>query len=1044
MNNGHVGGQIDEVIDLVKSSVTNHQITLLNDSSTLTTVCRSSLRGVTPCYAAIVFNSSPTEGTKGQWDYTIRADGSLGAADLDVATDDNDAEIYAMPIQRTIDFAIASLNTTNTRTLDNTPVDEMVYTSISNEEKNQEIRSQFQRLLINFMAAVLLIGMVGVCYHLGAFMAEERESGLSALLEAMMPNTARWVPQVCRLLSYWLSFTILYLPGWLIGSIFFSYGIFPQTNKGITIIYHLLAGMALTSWAILGCSFFRKAQLSGITVTLVSLVLGVIVQVLSHNRSSAIPYVLGLFFAPANYVIFIITEARFEAQSRGADLVKYPPGGWHAYPILYWVFLIIQIFGYLVLAFYAEQWMHGTRSKGRILLRGAEAESHDPIEIKNFCKTYPPTFGQKAMFWKKSKSVVAVNDVSFSAHSGQILCLLGANGAGKSTTLDAVAGLGTVTGGSIAVNAHGGIGICPQRNVLWPELTVEEHVDIWNALKAPNNRATVEQRLELIKAVDLDRKINARSKTLSGGQKRKVQLAAMLTGGSKVCCVDEVSSGLDPLSRRKIWDILMAIRGQRTIIMTTHYLDESEVLADKICIMSKGTLRAEGSSAELKTRHGGGYKITLPGQQGLPLVTGVAATTTFGLTTYEAVDSAQVSQVIRAFEKAGIEEYQLAEPTIDNVFLNLAEEISKETLEDDSGKSTQSNDSEIILNEKTAAVAVSPVDARDLELYPGRRITILGQVKVLFRKRYILFRRNWLPYVAAFLMPIFVAAIATNGLVRAQLPPSCAPGDQTASRRVNTWANRQFYNLLQGPASAFPAYSNATQYYSGLVQSEGYNLSTFRNTVLAQNLTTVNTFAAFENRIATAYNVTYPGAMWAGDSTTTPTLAYLGDYFYDSIFAQNILNNKLLGQTVATSYQSFNSAWTPDTGNSLQLVVYVCLVFSAYSAFFALYPCLERVRGVRLLEYGNGARSLSRWLAYLSFDFLIILVSSAITVGLMSGLSHVWYGLGYLFVCFVLYGVASTLLGYCISLYTASQLATFAFVAGYLAGKFSIITREHY
>ncbi|RJE17063.1 ABC transporter, partial [Aspergillus sclerotialis] len=90
----------------------------------------------------------------------------------------------------------------------------------------------------------------------------------------------------------------------------------------------------------------------------------------------------------------------------------------------------------------------------------------------------------------------------------------------------------------------------------------------------------------------------------------------MFTGGSSVCCVDEVSSGLDPISRRKIWDILLAERGSRTILLTTHFLDEAELLADNIAILSKGVLKAQGSSVELKHRLGSGYRVHRPNVPG--------------------------------------------------------------------------------------------------------------------------------------------------------------------------------------------------------------------------------------------------------------------------------------------------------------------------------------------------------------------------------------------------------------------------------------------
>jgi ABC-type multidrug transport system ATPase subunit len=159
-----------------------------------------------------------------------------------------------------------------------------------------------------------------------------------------------------------------------------------------------------------------------------------------------------------------------------------------------------------------------------------------------------------------------------------------------------------LTSGSIEIDGRGGLGIAPQKNVIWDDLTVEEHIRIFNHLKAPNARADAKQIEELIRSIDLYPKRKAFAKTLSGGQKRKLQLGLMLTGGSAVCCVDEVSSGIDPLSRRKLWDIILAERGRRTMILTTHFLDEADLLADHIAILSKGTLRAEGSSVELKDK----------------------------------------------------------------------------------------------------------------------------------------------------------------------------------------------------------------------------------------------------------------------------------------------------------------------------------------------------------------------------------------------------------------------------------------------------------
>ena len=106
---------------------------------------------------------------------------------------------------------------------------------------------------------------------------------------------------------------------------------------------------------------------------------------------------------------------------------------------------------------------------------------------------------------------------------------------------------------------------------------------------------------------------------------------------------------------------------------------------------------------------------------------------------------------------------------------------------------------------------------------------------------------------------------------------------------------------------------------------------------------------------------------------------------------------------------------------------------SCSPAFFALYPTVERLRNVRALHYSNGVRALPLWLAYLSFDFIIVLASSILAIIIFTAVSHVWYGAGYLFVVFFCYGITSILLAYVVSLFARSQLAAFAFTAGGLA-----------
>ncbi|KAG7110964.1 ABC transporter A family member 2 like protein [Verticillium longisporum] len=454
-----------------------------------------------------------------------------------------------------------------------------------------------------------------VIYHMTGFIATERESGMTQLIDAMMPIRRRWVAQLARVVSYHVAFSLLYLPGWVVGSIVLRANIWSNTSIGVVLVYYVLAGLAMASAAILVSSFFQKAQLSGVTALLATVLLGILAQALTDPGPGVVA-VLSLLFTPCNVVFFLITMARWERARMGTNLTEVAPNSSFELPaIVFWIFLIIQIVVYPLLGLLIEGRLFGTSAKGRTVLYEQPTDgahngpavrldgfsnakgrtvlydqptdgSHNgpAVRLDGFSKYYPPSAFQRLMsvFGKPPETVKAVDGLTLDAPRGMILCLLGSNGSGKSTTLDSIAGTNRLTSGSITIDGTGGLGIAPQKNVLWDELTVEEHLKIFNRLKAPGQTASKQEIRDLVQAIDLSPKRKAFSKTLSGGQKRKLQLGMMLTGGSAVCCVDEVSSGLDPLSRRKIWDILLAERGRRTIILTTHFLDEADLLADHI------------------------------------------------------------------------------------------------------------------------------------------------------------------------------------------------------------------------------------------------------------------------------------------------------------------------------------------------------------------------------------------------------------------------------------------------------------------------------
>jgi ATP-binding cassette subfamily A (ABC1) protein 3 len=218
---------------------------------------------------------------------------------------------------------------------------------------------------------------------------------------------------------------------------------------------------------------------------------------------------------------------------------------------------------------------------------------------------------------------VAVNDVDLTMYEGQIFVLLGHNGAGKTTTISMMTGLIPATSGSASIfgkavmdttqmtEIRKHLGVCPQYDVLWPELTVEEHLNIFADIKGVPMDKKKAEVLRAITEVGLTEKANTLSSKLSGGQKRKLSVCIALCGGSKVIMLDEPTSGMDPYSRRSTWQILQNAREGRVMLLTTHFMDEADILGDRIAIMANGGVECCGSPMFLKNRYGVGYVLTI-------------------------------------------------------------------------------------------------------------------------------------------------------------------------------------------------------------------------------------------------------------------------------------------------------------------------------------------------------------------------------------------------------------------------------------------------
>ncbi len=208
---------------------------------------------------------------------------------------------------------------------------------------------------------------------------------------------------------------------------------------------------------------------------------------------------------------------------------------------------------------------------------------------------------------KKYKEKLAVDNLNLEIKTGELFSLLGTNGAGKTTTIKMISTLILPASGTININGldiikdrekiKRIINISPQETAIAPNLTVLENLyfmaGIYEIKKAK------EKINELIKLFKLEEVLNQKAKTLSGGYQRKLSIAISLINDPEILFLDEPTLGLDVISRRELWHIIENLKGKITIILTTHYMEEAEILSDRIGIMNKGKLIELGTSKEL-------------------------------------------------------------------------------------------------------------------------------------------------------------------------------------------------------------------------------------------------------------------------------------------------------------------------------------------------------------------------------------------------------------------------------------------------------------
>lgn len=435
--------------------------------------------------------------------------------------------------------------------------------------------------------------------------------------------------------AWFLEFVFVFMAITLVMVMVWKFGrIFPYSHLGLMFSLFIVYAMAFASFCFLISSLFNKSDTATIFVLLIWC-LSFVPYFLAWNSSLSVKYLAGLSLNTAVY-FFIDILYNYESLEQGVQPRNFHDPPWFEHNISVadcFQMLAIDFALYTLLAWYLSnvfpgrygipvKWyfplsvffrysalpVAGTFESGENFEKGPEGKLAT-IKIIGLTKIY-------------SNATVGLDAVNMNVYNNEITVLLGENGAGKSTLLSVLTGLYPPTTGTATINdydirdhmdfIHESLGVCPQTDILFNLLTVEEHLIFFSKLKGCGYAEAKYEANKYITQLDLTDKTNTLVRSLSLGMKRKLCLAIALCGDSKIVLADEPTSGMDPNSRKAVWDLLQVEKYNRLILMSTHNMEEADVLADRVAILNNGKLTCYGTPKFLKDLYGGSqYKLVI-------------------------------------------------------------------------------------------------------------------------------------------------------------------------------------------------------------------------------------------------------------------------------------------------------------------------------------------------------------------------------------------------------------------------------------------------
>ncbi|XP_022217622.2 LOW QUALITY PROTEIN: phospholipid-transporting ATPase ABCA3 [Drosophila obscura] len=627
----------------------------------------------------------------------------------------------------------------------------------------------------------------------------------------------------------------------------------------------------------------------------------------------------------------------------------------------------------------------------------------------------------------------AVNGLNLKMYRNEITVLLGQNGAGKTTTIHMLTGIVQPSAGTALLNgydirsqlaaARRSLGICPQQNILFDQMTVRDHIKFFSQLKGVRGPAAVSCEVsKYMRLLELEDKSRIAARKLSGGMKRKLSLCCALCGNTSIVLCDEASAGVDAAGRRSLWELLQAEKIGRTVLLTTHYMDEADVLGDRIAILCDGKLKCYGSSFYLKKRYGIGYRLICVKQKSCNVaevtqllhkhLPAIQLESEFGSEIaylLPSKHSKKYPDLLSALEQQSnalkLDGYGVSVTTLEDVFMQVSH----------------------IAENEAAAAAAQPQGEEgfndlftDMEMKEKRWYTrCYMRWQALFLKKALITGRNYWLLLVQILLPILIMSLtilnSKGGRIYYELPAMKISLHQYPKAFVifHDETNEQMPSLATAYAEHLSSYGLG---YSLINRSDDASMEEYILGI-GKNLNRRIDFQYLAGLSIGTDNLT----VWLNNKplhTAPLTLNLL----------HNALAVEMLGKQARTGVTNAPLPYNNQTltlrlnkGQRLgaEIAINLGLCMSIITALYVIPIIKERETRAKLMQFLTGVDVFAYWISQLLWDYAVFSVSALMAILTISAFQEPGYStvsdLGLYYAILLLFGLAALPLSYTFS-----------------------------